>query len=56
MAITPISTTTAPTMPLAIPQKVHTSRVATASDAGSLRKDNWTALNILSTSAARSMT
>ena len=34
MAITPINTTTAPTKPLAIPQKVQITSVATASDAG----------------------
>ena len=56
MAITPMSTTTAPTMPLAIPQNVQTTSVATARDAGSRRKDSCTALNILSTRAARSMT
>jgi hypothetical protein len=33
-AITPISTTTAPTRPDAMPQKVQTISVATASEAG----------------------
>jgi len=36
-AITPINTTTAPTRPLAIPQKVQTIKVATASEAGTRR-------------------
>ena len=40
-AITPISTTTAPTRPLAMPQNVQTMRVATASDAGTRRNANW---------------
>ena len=36
-AMTPISTTTAPTNPLAMPQNVHTISVATASEAGTRR-------------------
>lgn len=55
-AITPISTTTAPTMPEAMPQKAQTRSVVTASDAGTRRKASCTLKNILSTRAARSMT
>ena len=40
-AMTPISTTTAPTSPLAMPQKVHTISVATASEAGTRRNASW---------------
>ncbi len=40
-AMTPISTTTAPTRPLAIPQNVQTIRVATASEAGTRRNASW---------------
>ena len=40
-AMTPISTTTAPTRPLAMPQNVHTISVATASDAGTRRNASW---------------
>jgi hypothetical protein len=40
-AMTPISTTTAPTRPLAMPQKVQTISVATASAAGTRRKASW---------------
>jgi len=40
-AITPISTTTAPTRPLAIPQNVQTISVATASEAGTRRNASW---------------
>ena len=54
-AMTPMSTTTAPTMPEAMPQKAHTRRVVTASEAGIRLKASWTLWNILSTSAARSM-
>ena len=39
--MTPISTTTAPTSPLAMPQKVHTMSVATASEAGTRRNASW---------------
>ena len=39
--MTPISTTTAPTRPLAMPQKVQTISVATASDAGTPRNASW---------------
>ena len=39
-----------------MPQKVQTIRLATASDAGTLRKASWTEWNILSTSAPRSIT
>jgi hypothetical protein len=39
--MTPISTTTAPTRPLAIPQNVHTISVATASEAGTFRNASW---------------
>ncbi len=55
MAITPIRTTTAPTIPEAIPQNAHTRSVVTASEAGTRRNASWTAWNIRSTSAARSM-
>ena len=55
MAMTPMSTTTAPTMPEAMPQKADTSIVVTARDAGTRRKASWTAWNMRSTSAARSM-
>jgi hypothetical protein len=41
-AITPMRTTTAPTIPEAIPQNAHTSRVVTASDAGTRRKASCT--------------
>ena len=49
-AITPIKTTTAPTRPLAMPQNVQTISVATASDAGTRRKErmfqyNWRVLD-----------
>ena len=40
-AMTPISTTTAPTRPEAMPQKVQTISVATASEAGTRRKASW---------------
>ena len=40
-AMTPISTTTAPTRPLAMPQNVQTIRVATASEAGTRRNASW---------------
>ncbi len=56
MAITPISTTTAPTRPLAMPQKVQMISVVTASEPGTLRKASCTLWNILSTSAPRSIT
>ena len=36
-----ISTTTAPTRPLAMPQNVHTISVATASEAGTRRNASW---------------
>ena len=39
--MTPISTTTAPTRPLAMPQNVHTISVATASEAGTRRNASW---------------
>ena len=39
--MTPISTTTAPTRPEAMPQKVHTISVATASEAGTRRNASW---------------
>ena len=54
--MTPIRTTTAPTMPEAMPQKAQTIRVVTASEAGRLRNANCTLRNILSTRAARSIT
>ena len=41
IAMTPISTTTAPTRPLAIPQKVQIISVATASEAGTRRNESW---------------
>ena len=50
-----MSTTTAPTMPDAMPQNAHTSRVVTASEAGTRRNASWTLWNMRSTSAARSM-
>ena len=53
--MTPMSTTTAPTMPEAMPQNAHTRSVVTARDAGTRRKASWTLWNIRSTSAARSM-
>ena len=53
--MTPISTTTAPTMPEAMPQNALTSIVVTASEAGTRRNASWTLWNILSTSAALSM-
>ena len=40
-AMTPISTTTAPTRPEAMPQNVHTISVATASEAGTFRNASW---------------
>jgi hypothetical protein len=55
MAMTPMRTTTAPTMPEAMPQKADTMSVVTASEAGTRRKASCTLWNILSTSAARSM-
>jgi hypothetical protein len=39
--MTPMSTTTAPTRPLAMPQKVHTISDATASEAGTRRNASW---------------
>ena len=51
-----MSTTTAPTMPEAMPQKAQTSRVVTASEAGTRRKASCTAWNMRSTRAARSIT
>ena len=39
--MTPMSTTTAPTRPLAMPQNVHTIRLATASAAGTRRNASW---------------
>ena len=56
MAMTPMRTTTAPTMPEAIPQNAHTRSVVTASEAGTRRKASCTLWNIRSTRAARSMT
>ena len=53
--MTPIRTTTAPTIPEAMPQKAQTRSVVTASDAGTRRNASWTLWNIRSTSAARSM-
>ena len=41
-ATTPISTTTAPTSPVAMPQKAHTTRLVTASDAGTPRSESCT--------------
>ncbi len=55
-AMTPISTTTAPTMPEAMPQNAHTSSVVTASEAGTRRNASCTLWNMRSTSAARSIT
>jgi hypothetical protein len=56
IAITPISTTTAPTRPEAMPQKVQMISVVTASEPGTLRNASCTLWNILSTSAPRSIT
>ena len=54
-AMTPMRTTTAPTIPEAIPQKADTMSVVTARDAGTRRKASCTLWNIRSTNAARSM-
>jgi hypothetical protein len=55
-AMTPMRTTTAPTIPDAMPQKAQTRSVVTASEAGTRRNASWTLWNMRSTSAARSIT
>ena len=55
IASRPMSTTTAPTIPEAMPQSAQTIMVATASEPGMPPMASWSARNMRSRMLARSM-